>query len=209
RLFAHGQVVLLKMNPVNEYLAPILTEIFAPFVTGGALRVATGGAAVGAYLTRHPGIDEIHITGSSRTHDTIVFGPGGEGEERRRRNEPQLDKPISSELGGVGPVIVVPGPWSRADLRYQAEHVATTKLHNSGCNCVASQVLVLPRDWELREAFLDEVHSLFAALPPREPHYPGTEDRLRTVVEAHPEAERFGDGAARAVVAGLDPDRAD
>jgi hypothetical protein len=28
-------------------------------------------------------------------------------------------------------VVDVPGPWIRADLRHQAENVATTKLHTS------------------------------------------------------------------------------
>lgn len=209
RLFAFGQVVLLKMNPVNEYLAPILVEVFEPFVLGGALRVVKGGAAVGAYLTGHPGVDEIHITGSRRTHDAIVFGPGANGEERRRRNQPLLDKPITSELGGVGPVVVVPGPWSRADLRYHAEHVATMKLHNAGCNCVAAQMLVMPRSWDLREAFLDEVRSLLATLPPRQPYYPGTSERAQTAAQSHPEADQFGAEEARIFVAGLDPSRTD
>ena len=28
-------------------------------------------------------------------------------------------------FGGVAPIIVVPGRWSKADLRFQAEHVAS------------------------------------------------------------------------------------
>ena len=54
---------------------------------------------------------------------------------------------MTSELGGVGPTIVVPGPWTDADIEFQAEHILTMKLHNAGSNCVAAQVLVLPREW--------------------------------------------------------------
>jgi len=206
RLIARGQVVMLKLNPVNGYLEEVLRQVFAPFVSAGYLRIVAGGAEVGAHLTGHTGVDEIHITGSARTHDAIVFGPGPEGEERKRRGEPLLSKPITSELGGVGPVIVVPGPWSEADLRFQAENVVTMKLHNAGCNCVAAQVLVLPREWELRDRFLNEVRELFRELPPRTAYYPGAADRQRAAVQAHPDAVLYSGEVPRTLIAGLDPE---
>lgn len=209
RLLAFGQVVLLKMNPINDYLGAILEEVFEPFVAGGFLRIASGGADVGAYLTRHPGIDAVHITGSAVSHDAIVFGPGDEGRERKLRGEPVLDKPITSELGGVGPVIVVPGPWSAADLRYQAEHVATMKLHNSGCNCVAAQVLVTPAEWGLRGAFLDRIRTVLSELPPRTAYYPGTADRHASLKAAHPDAESFDGDVPRTLITGVDPEADD
>jgi len=206
RLIAHGQVVLLKMSPVNAYLAGILEEVFEPFVAAGFLRVVCGGAEAGEYLVRHDGIAEVHITGSAATHDAIVWGVGEQAAERRRRGEPLLDKPITSELGGVGPVIVVPGSWSAADLRYQAEHVATMKLHNGGCNCVAAQVLVLSREWPLRGAFLDELRRLMGELPPRAAFYPGAADRQRAAAAAHPDGELFAGEVPRTLITGLDPE---
>ncbi len=116
-----------------------------------------------------------------------------------------LNKPITSELGGVGPVIVVPGPWSAADLRYQAEHVATMKFHNAGCNCVAAQVLVLPAEWELRGAFLDRIRQVFAELPPRPAYYPGAAKRRETLISVHPNAETFGGDVPRTLITGIDP----
>ena len=50
---------------------------------------------------------------------------------------------LQVRLGGVSPTIVIPGKWSAADLRFQAEHVATQKRHNNGFNCIASQVLII------------------------------------------------------------------
>ncbi|MGV7591820.1 aldehyde dehydrogenase family protein, partial [Mycobacterium kansasii] len=87
----------------------------------------TGGADVGGALVNHPGITTVHMTGSARTHDAIVFGTGDEGAQRKAENRPLLDKAITSELGGVSPTIVVPGEWSAADLRFQAEHLATQR----------------------------------------------------------------------------------
>ncbi|MFF8871449.1 hypothetical protein [Streptomyces massasporeus] len=48
-----------------------------------------------------------------------------EGAGRKKAGTPLLDKPATSELGGVSPTIVLPGGWSEADLRYQLEHIAT------------------------------------------------------------------------------------
>ena len=86
KLFQEGQVCILKMNPVNEYLGPFIEEGFKPLVDEGFLRVCYGGAEVGAHLCMHDGIAEIHITGSDKTHDMIVWGPPGtsESEERKR-----------------------------------------------------------------------------------------------------------------------------
>ncbi|HVP66159.1 MAG TPA: aldehyde dehydrogenase family protein [Anaeromyxobacteraceae bacterium] len=189
KLYAEGQVALLKMNPVNEYLGPIFEEIFAPFAERGFVRLAYGGADVGAHLATHALVDEIHITGSERTYDAIRFGAGTEGAERKRRGEPLNTRRISAELGGVGPTIVVPGPWRRSDIIFQAEHVASQKLHNGGFNCVATQVLVLPERWPQKAEFLDEIRRMFRSLPSRGAYYPGAADRQRRAVEAHASAE--------------------
>ena len=112
KLFNEGKACILKMNPVNAYLGPFLEDAFADAIARGALAIVYGGAEVGAYLARHPGVDELHITGSGATHDAIVWGPPGpERAARIARNEPLLAKEITSELGDVSPVLVVPGPW--------------------------------------------------------------------------------------------------
>ena len=205
RLFALGHVVLLKLNPVNEYLGPILEDIFGAFITAGYLRLARGGADVGNYLAHHGGVEEIHLTGSARTHDAIVYGAGAQGLERRRLKQPLLKKPVSSELGGIGPAVILPGKWSRADIRYQAENVVTMKLHNNGFNCVAAQVLIVPAQWDQRDEFLDAVRQLMHELPSRKAYYPGAADRVKEALAGHPEAERLGDDhSGRALIPGLD-----
>ncbi len=206
RLYGLGHVVLLKMNPINDYLGPILEQVFQPFIDAGFLRLAYGGAEIGRYLTSHPGVDEIHMTGSARTYESIVYGSGEEGEQRKRRKDPILKKPITSELGGVGPTIILPGKWSRADIRFQAENVVTMKLHNNGYNCVASQVLVLWKGWDQRGEFLEEVRKLLRAVPPRKAYYPGTAERQKEAVAAHPKAELLGDEVPRTLITDLNPE---
>jgi len=208
KLYAEGQVVAVKMNPVNEYLGPIFEEIFAPLVERGFVRFQYGGADVGAALSTHPAVEEIHITGSEKTYDAIRFGSGTEGAERKRRGEPVNHRRITAELGGVGPTLVLPGNWSKADLRFQAEHVASQKLHNGGFNCIASQVLVLAEGWPQKDEFLDVLRATFRSLPARHAYYPGAADRQRRAVAAHPTAELLdapgSGGVPRTFIPGLD-----
>ncbi len=192
KLFAEGQVVVLKLNPVNEYLGPFVEDAFSSLVRDGYLRVVYGGAEVGAHLVAHPGIDEIHITGSERTHDAIVFGPGAEGAARKARNRPLIDKRITSELGNVSPVVLVPGDWSRSDLEFQAENVATQMFQNAGFNCNACKVIVTHRHWPQRRAFMDTLRAVLRGLPERPAYYPGAEQRYDRFLEAHPKSEVLG-----------------
>ncbi|MFI0989037.1 aldehyde dehydrogenase family protein [Streptomyces exfoliatus] len=200
KLYVDGQVVIAKMNPVNAYLRPHFERVFGEFVTRGWVRFVDGGAAEGAHLTTHEGVDSIHVTGSERTHDAIVWGTDEKAEERRRADTPLNTKPFSSELGGVSPCVVVPGPWSAADLRFQAEHIVTSKMNNSGHNCVASQILVLPRDWDGTEPLLTEIRQVLRELPARTDYYPGADRRLAAVRAAHPKAEVHGEGDCRLLV---------
>lgn len=192
KLFVEGQVVLLKLNPVNEYLGPYVEEAFRDLIRDGFVRTAYGGADVGEYLCGHDLVDEIHITGSDRTHDAIVFGTGEEGAERKRKNQPRITKRITSELGNVSPVIVMPGPWGEADLRFHAENVATQLANNGGFNCNAAKVLILHEDWPQKRAFLDTLRAVLAVAPQRRAYYPGAEERYARFVGAHPQAEPIG-----------------
>lgn len=176
KLYADKAVCLVKLNPVNDYLLPIFEQIFAPMIGHGFLAFVQGDGAAGGYLCNHALVDTIHITGSQDTHDLIVFGPGDEGAARRKAGQPQNRRPVSSELGAVCPTIVVPGPWNKADIEFQAAHIATQKLHNSGFNCVACQVLVLP-EWRHTAALREAVRRQLAAAPDRQPYYPGAASR--------------------------------
>lgn len=178
KLFIENQVVLLKMNPVNDYLTDYLRAALKPLIDCDALRIVKGDGALGAYLTQHPLVEEIHITGAGATHDAIVWGVGAEGQSNKQQRRPANTRHITSELGAVCPTIVVPGPWSSSDLRFQAEQIATQKLHNSGFNCVACQTLVLPGKWPQIGDLLQEIHHVMFRYGKREAYYPGSQ--LRT-----------------------------
>lgn len=178
KLFVEHQVVILKMNPVNDYLLEFFDVALKPLVDRGALRMVRGGADVGQYLCQHADIEDIHITGSGASHDAIVWGTGDEGARNKRNGTPRNTRRITSELGAVCPTIVVPGPWTKADLAFQAEQIVSQKLHNAGFNCVACQVLVVPDDWSATGDLLTKIDDTIKAVPPRGLYYPGAQARL-------------------------------
>jgi acyl-CoA reductase-like NAD-dependent aldehyde dehydrogenase len=192
KLYVEGEVCLLKMSPVNGYLGPFIEEFFSEFVRDGFLRMAYGGADVGAYLCDHPDIDDIHITGSNVTHDAIMFGTGQEGISRKRSNTPRLKKRITSELGNVSPIIVVPGPWTASDLKFHAENIATQMINNAGFNCCAAKVLVLPQQWPSSGTLMEELQAVLAAAPQRKAYYPGAEERYDRFLSANKTARPVG-----------------
>jgi aldehyde dehydrogenase (NAD(P)+) len=199
-IFANNRVVLLKLNPVMKDMESVFSRALKPLIDRGFLRIVQGGGETGSYVVHHKDVAHVHITGSAATHDVIVWGPGADGADRRARNTPLLKKEITSELGGVAPIIVVPGKWSSADLKFQAEHVASMRLHNGGYNCIAGQIVVLSSDWPQREAFVDQLRSALNRTPTRTPWYPGSDSRIAAAAAAYPNAEQVGPDKARLLI---------
>ena len=134
------------------------------------------------------------------THEAIVWGTGADAAARKARDTPLLGKPITSELGGVAPIIVLAGRWSRADLRFQAENIATQRLHNGGYNCIASQVVILPSGWALKDAFVAEIADALDRAPKRARYYPGSDRRVSAAKAAYPDARILGPAGERLLV---------
>jgi acyl-CoA reductase-like NAD-dependent aldehyde dehydrogenase len=190
KLFSENQIVIVKMNPVNAYIGEYLAQAFAPLIQAGFLHVVYGGADVGEYLCQHPQVEAIHITGSHRTHDAIVWGTSAsEQQERKAANRPRVDKPITSELGCVTPILVVPGKWSKSDLAFQARQVASTIANNASFNCVSGQILVTASGWAQQADFLAAVRRELAAISPRQAYYPGAQDRYQGFLDRYPQSE--------------------
>jgi acyl-CoA reductase-like NAD-dependent aldehyde dehydrogenase len=77
-------------------------------------------------------------------------------------------------------------------------------MNNSGFNCVAAQILILPESWDLTDAFLDEIRSLLEGLGDRDAYYPGVTDRCEAILAGSGTVETFGSEAKRFLVTGLD-----
>jgi acyl-CoA reductase-like NAD-dependent aldehyde dehydrogenase len=196
KLFAEGQVVILKMNPVNAYLGPLLQQGLRALIHRGYLRIVYGGADVGSYLCHHDGVDEIHMTGSDKTYEDIMFGAGPGGRKRKAERRPLLDKRFTGELGNVTPVIVVPGAWTAEEIAAEGETLARWLILNAGFNCLTPRVIVQWAGWEQRKALNRAIGTVLAQVPTRTAYYPGAAARHAEFLEAHPEAHLFGEPGA-------------
>jgi hypothetical protein len=210
KMFIEGFVCMIKMNPVNEWVGPFLERALSPLIDRGYLRVVYGGAEVGKHLCEHPAVTDVHITGSDLTHDLIVWGPPGTDRERRKAaHDPILKKPISSELGNVSPVAIVPYQYSDDELWFQARNVVTMVTDNGSFNCGAAKVLVTSSGWSQRSQFLDLVGKGLASAPTRRAYYPGAFDRYAKLTAGAVNVEKIGQAPEGnlpwTIIRGLDP----
>jgi acyl-CoA reductase-like NAD-dependent aldehyde dehydrogenase len=192
KLFVELQTVVLKPNPVNAHMGPLLEEGFRALIERGFLAIVYGGAEEGAYLSNHPGVEELHVTGSDKTFEAVVFGTGSEGAARKAQRRPLITKRFTGELGNVSPVIVVPGPWKASDVEEQAKHLATWLTVNAGFACLTPRVLVQHRSWGRRDDLIRAVERRLEGSPTRFAYYPGAHQRHAEFLRAHPDAHCFG-----------------
>lgn len=211
KMFNEGKVCLLKMNPVNAYVGPFIEEAFAEAINKGFLAVVYGSVEESQYLVNHALVDEIHITGSNKTHDAIVWGPPGpELAERMAKNNPVNKKPITSELGNVTPVIVVPGPYKEKELAFQAEDIAGAFTFNASFLCCSPVALITAGSWKQREEFIHHLENALSKVPVRKAYYPGAKERWQTFTAGRTNISKFGgsgdDKTPWALIKGLKPE---
>ena len=179
-LITRKSVILLKLNPVNEYLKPVFEKVFQSFIERGYIIVTTGNIDESKYMAKHPGINHIHLTGSDKTFEDIVYGRELTEKERKSKSLSKINnKPITSELGNVTPIIIHPGKWSTSDIKYQARKIVTAKLNNNGFNCIAAQVVVLPDGWGQTETLIKFVKHYMSKAKERKAYYPESIERLQ------------------------------
>ncbi len=214
KMFVEGCACILKVNPVNGYMGPLLERAFRAPIERGYLAVVYGGAEEGSHLINHALVDEVHITGSDKTHELMVWGPPGpDREARKRRNDPLLKKHITSELGNVSPVAVVPGPYSASELEFQGRSIAGMVTNNASFNCTAAKVLVTQQGWQLEGALLEQIQRGMGTVAARKAYYPGAEQRWKRLTEGRPGLKLIGNPKegelAYAFIPNVDPERTD
>jgi len=102
------------------------------------------GAGVGTALSKHPLIDMISFTGSTRAGTLVA------------KNAAPSVKRVSQELGGKSANIILPD----ADFDKAVKQGARTVFNNSGQSCNAPTRMLVPRD---KMALAEEIASQVAA----------------------------------------------
>jgi acyl-CoA reductase-like NAD-dependent aldehyde dehydrogenase len=140
---AAGCSVVLKPDPQTPLTALRLAELAGEvgFPAGAVNVVPADGPTVGAYVVRHPGVDKVAFTGSTKTGGEIM------------RLASDGIKRVTLELGGKSPNLV----FADADLASAIPSSVWSIYYSAGQSCEArSRVLV-------EKPLYDEFVSEFAA----------------------------------------------
>lgn len=128
---AAGCTVVLKPSEIAPLDARIFAEILHDAgVPPGVFNMVYGdGNAVGAALSRHPGVDMVSITGSTRAGVEVAI------------NAAPTVKRVAQELGGKSPNLIL----DDADIAKAVSAGVVSCMLNSGQTCVAPTRMLVPR----------------------------------------------------------------
>ncbi|MFZ9968293.1 MAG: aldehyde dehydrogenase family protein [Bacteroidia bacterium] len=171
--WAAGNSVVIKPSEFAQATATVLQNVLAPFAQTNEVRVVTGQAEVGAWLSSLP-FDHVLFTGSDRVGRLVA----------KAASERLI--PCTLELGGKSPVYVD----ESASLESAASKIYWGKWLNGGQTCIAPDYVLVNRSMiPLLVAALQR-----AALKAQDsPKAPGTSlccqvhqahaDRMRTLLQ--------------------------
>lgn len=193
---ATGCTVVLKPAPESPLSALRLGELaleagFPP----GVLNIITGGAATGAALVSHPGVDKVAFTGSTVTGQGIMRECAG------------TLKRVSLELGGKSPNIL----FADSDLEAALRGAQSGIFYNKGEVCAAGSRLLI--EAPIYDEVVEKLRSRAEALSQGDPQNPKTrlgpqasqaqlEKVLRYVELGKTEGARLVTGGERNTAAG-------
>ena len=172
-LFLENKTVIHKPHQLNEATDKIWEEIFAPLIDTKA--VAFCDADQGRELSKLAGLHSIYFTGSTGVAHAI---------------QDAASVPLISECGGNNPCIIVPGKWTKKDIKRQAIQLASVGKLNGGAVCGRPQTIITSANWEQREQFLDALRKAIAEETYAcSEHYPGVEKTKEAFLQNQPTAE--------------------
>lgn len=127
---AAGCTVVVKPSPETSLDSYLLAEIMRDAgVPAGVYNVVTGGAATGAALVAHPGINKVSFTGSTASGKAVA------------RECANTLKPLIAELGGKSAAVIL----DDADLQLFYDSLQREGLPFSGQACFCNARVIVPR----------------------------------------------------------------
>lgn len=129
---ATGCTVVLKPSEMAPLNAVLITEVFAEAgLPAGVLNLVNGdGPGVGSALSKHPGIDMISFTGSTRAGIAVAESAAA------------TVKRVTQELGGKSANIIL----DDADFKKAVAQGVFGCMGNSGQTCLAPTRMLVPAD---------------------------------------------------------------
>ena len=177
-VIAAGNHVMVKPSELTPAFSERLREAVARRFDPAEVAVVTGGPETAAAFTALPW-DHLLFTGSTAVGRKVAAAAA-----------PNLT-PLTLELGGKSPAIVLPG----GDLKGAARSIAFGKFVNAGQTCIAPDYVLAPatRTRELAQAVLDRARQSYPG-PAADPEYSGivTNRHLERLQAAVAEAQAGG-----------------
>ncbi len=191
---AAGCSVVLKPDPQTPLTAIRLAELAAEVgFPAGAINVVPGdGPTTGAYLVRHPGVDKVAFTGSTRTGGEIM------------RLASDSVKRVTLALGGKSPNLV----FADADLASALPSSAWAIFYAAGQSCEARSRMLVEKP--LYDEAVSAMADFAAGIKVGDPLDPETQ--MGSLISAahrervHGFVERGVDEGAELLVGGTVPD---
>ncbi|MEY7851188.1 aldehyde dehydrogenase [Natrarchaeobius sp. A-rgal3] len=150
-----GNTAVVKPAPTTPLSALHFAELCREAgVPDGVVNVVTGGTEPGAALSAHDSVDQLTFTGSVPTGEAVM------------KSAAETITPVTLELGGKNPAIVLPD----ADLEEAAFWVATGIFTNAGQVCSAADRAIV------HESVYDEFVDLLVDRAESYELGPGVED---------------------------------
>ncbi len=153
---AAGCTVVLKPSEIAPVDATIFAEVLAAAgVPAGVFNLVHGdGPGVGAAISRHPGIDMVSFTGSTRAGVLVA------------RAAAETVKRVAQELGGKSANIIL----ESAPLEEAISNGVHSMFHNSGQSCNAPSRMLVPESlYEKAVAIAAKVANATRAGDPNDP----------------------------------------
>jgi len=172
-LFLENKAVIHKAHQLNEATDLVWEKVFAPLMKLKAVSFCDPDQGVA--LSKLEGLHALYFTGSTGVAHAI---------------QNAANAPLVAECGGNNPCIIVPGNWSKKDIKRQAIQIISAGKLNGGAACGRPQTIVTSKNWPQREAFLTAlreavVEHTYAVSE----HYPGVEKTKEAFIKNQPTAE--------------------
>lgn len=182
-IFNERRTVLIKHHPLRPWLIAPYSILFEPLIKRGYVaQVLDEGIPAATKLLSNPLVTHVHITGSLTAFNAIKDTLRS---TRPQKSKAQVDEMLTGELGCVSPWIVNPDRYSGKELQHIACSMVSSKKNFGGANCVAGQVVVLPKHWDQIKEFRDVLEKEFLRQPDSAAYYPFSRKRRAEIVSAY------------------------
>jgi aldehyde dehydrogenase (NAD+) len=147
---AAGNTVVLKPSEVAPASSALMAELVPKYLDNDAIAVVEGDGAVSQELIEQ-GFDHLLFTGGTEIGRKVY------------KSAASHLTPVTLELGGKSPVIVV----ADADIDVAAKRIAWTKLINSGQICIAPDYVLA--DAKIRDELVDKIKAAVTTFESEDP----------------------------------------